>query len=101
MPINSFWPSVLMPRAKEDGIVYYGAILQEYLLKGFVMDDERLKNLSVGSSAVPDYFNEMLERIHDIRASERRVYLRVRELFALAVGYQPSLKETTQFFQAI
>ncbi|HDR2787200.1 TPA: virulence RhuM family protein [Enterobacter asburiae] len=75
--------------------------LQEYLIKGFVMDDERLKNPSVGSSAVPDYFDEMLERIRDIRASERRVYLRVREIFALAADYQPSLKETTQFFQTI
>ena len=65
------------------------------------MDDERLKNPPVGSSAVPDYFDEMLERIRDIRASERRVYLRVREIFALAADYQPSLKETTQFFQTI
>lgn len=75
--------------------------LQEFLIKGFVMDDERLKNPPVGSSAVPDYFDEMLERIRDIRASERRVYLRVREIFALAADYQPSLKETTQFFQTI
>ncbi|MDA3134717.1 virulence RhuM family protein [Atlantibacter subterraneus] len=75
--------------------------LQEYLVKGFVMDDERLKNPPVGTSAVPDYFDEMLERIRDIRASERRVYLRVREIFALAADYQPSLKETTQFFQII
>lgn len=75
--------------------------LQEYLIKGFVMDDERLNNPPVGSSAVPDYFDEMLERIRDIRASERRVYLRVREIFALAADYQPSLKETTQFFQTI
>lgn len=75
--------------------------LQEYLIKGFVMDDERLKNPPVGSSVVPDYFDEMLERIRDIRASERRVYLRVREIFALAADYQPSLKETTLFFQTI
>lgn len=75
--------------------------LQEYLIKGFVMDDERLKNPPVGTSSVPDYFDEMLERIRDIRASERRVYLRVREIFALAADYQPSLKETTLFFQTI
>nr|WP_218871428.1 RhuM family protein [Chitinibacter bivalviorum] len=75
--------------------------LQEYLIKGFVMDDERLKNPPVGPSVVPDYFGEMLERIRDIRASERRMYLRVREIFALAADYQPSLKETTQFFQII
>lgn len=65
------------------------------------MDDERLRNPPVGSSAVPDYFDDMLERIRDIRASKRRVYLRVREIFALAADYQPSLKETTQFFQTI
>ncbi|BES86483.1 hypothetical protein PEC302110_35800 [Pectobacterium araliae] len=75
--------------------------MQEYLIKGFVMDDDRLKNPPVGQSVVPDYFGEMLERIRDIRASERRVYLRVREIFALAADNQPSLKETTLFFQTI
>lgn len=75
--------------------------LQEYLVKGFVMDDERLKNPPVGPSVAPDYFDEMLERIRDIRASERRMYLRVREIFALAADYEPTLKETTQFFQVI
>lgn len=49
--------------------------LQEYLIKGFVMGDARLKSPLDGSSTVPDYFDEMLERIRDIRASERRVYL--------------------------
>jgi hypothetical protein len=63
--------------------------LQEYLIKGFVMDDERLKNPRVGDSAVPDYFDEMLERIRDIRASERRVYLRVKDIFTMAADYQP------------
>ncbi len=72
--------------------------LQKYLIKGFVMDDERLKN-PPGFIGCTDYFDEMLERIRDIRASERRVYLRVREIFALAADYQPSLKETTQFFK--
>lgn len=75
--------------------------LEEYIVKGFVMDDERLKNPPVGNSVVPDYFDELLERIRDIRASERRMYLRVREIFALAADYEPSLKETTQFFQII
>lgn len=51
--------------------------LKEYIIKGFVMDDERLKNPPVAGSEVPDYFDEMLERIRDIRASERRMYLRV------------------------
>lgn len=77
------------------------ARLNEYLLKGFVMDDERLKNPPVAGLEIPDYFDEMLERIRDIRASERRMYLRVREIFALAADYQPSLKETATFFQII
>lgn len=75
--------------------------LEQYLIKGFVMDDERLRNPPVGQSVVPDYFDEMLERIRDIRASERRVYLRVKEIFTLAADYEPSNKETTRFFQTI
>ncbi|MBT5231462.1 MAG: virulence RhuM family protein [Methylococcales bacterium] len=75
--------------------------LQEYLVKGFVMDDERLKNPPVGDSAVPDYFDEMLERIRDIRASERRVYLRVKDIFTIAADYQQNNKDTTRFFQTI
>ncbi|WP_037339337.1 RhuM family protein, partial [Saccharospirillum impatiens] len=76
--------------------------LQEYLIKGFVMDDERLRNPPVpGASQVPDYFDELLERIRDIRASERRMYLRVREIFMLAADYEPSARETTQFFRII
>lgn len=55
----------------------------------------------MGTVPAPDHFDELLERIRDIRASERRVYLRVREIFALAADYQPSFKETTQFFQDI
>lgn len=77
------------------------ATLQEYLIKGFVMDDERLKNPPVGQSAVPDYFDELLERIRDIRASERRMYLRVKEIFTLAADYSPSNKDTTRFFQTM
>ncbi|MCQ9326884.1 virulence RhuM family protein [Neisseria dentiae] len=75
--------------------------LAEYLQKGFVLDDERLKNPPVGTVPAPDYFDELLERIRDIRASEKRVYLRVREIFALAADYQPSFQETTQFFKII
>ena len=76
--------------------------LQEFLVKGFVIDDERLKNPPVaGGSAVPDYFGEMLERIRDIRSSERRVYLRVREIFTLSADYSPSNKDVNRFFQAI
>ncbi len=75
--------------------------LKEYMVKGFVMDDERLKNPLVGDSQAPDYFSEMLERVRDIRASERRMYLRVREIFAFAADYQPTLPETTRFFSII
>ncbi|MBU4426184.1 MAG: virulence RhuM family protein, partial [Proteobacteria bacterium] len=75
--------------------------LKEYIIKGFVMDDERLKNPPVKDSAVPDYFDELLARIRDIRASERRMYLRVKEIFAIAVDYEPSWPETTKFFSVI
>ena len=75
------------------------ARLDEYLRKGFVMDDERLRNPP--GAGVPDYFDELLERIRDIRASERRMYLRVREIFAMAADYVPSLPETTRFFKVI
>lgn len=75
--------------------------LKEYIIKGFVMDDERLKNPPVAGSAVPDYFDEMLARIRDIRASERRMYLRVKEIFALAGDYDPSWADTTKFFSVI
>lgn len=75
--------------------------LSEYLVKGFTLDDERLKNPPVGKSAVPDRFGELLERIRDIRASERRMYLRVREIFAMAADYVPTLPETTRFFRII
>lgn len=75
--------------------------LREYLLKGFVLDDERLKNPPIAGTGVPDYFDELLERIRDIRASERRMYLRVREIFALAADYQADAAETRPFFQTI
>ena len=73
--------------------------LREYIVKGFVMDDERLKNPP--GPGVPDYFDELLERIRDIRASEKRMYLKVRDIFVLAVDYQPDAAETQQFFQII
>jgi len=73
--------------------------LDEYLRKGFVMDDERLKNPP--GAGVPDYFDELLERIRDIRASERRMYLRVRDILALAADYQPKNEETIRVFQIV
>lgn len=75
--------------------------LNEYLVKGFTMDDERLKNPPVAGSEAPDYFDEMLERIRDIRSSERRMYLRVRDIFAMAGDYDPTWLETTKFFRII
>jgi hypothetical protein len=75
------------------------ARLSEYLLKGFTMDDERLKN-PPGKGHI-DYFDELLERIRDIRSSERRVYLRVREILALAADYEHTEPETQVFFQTI
>jgi hypothetical protein len=75
--------------------------LSEYLVKGFTMDDQRLKNPPVQGSGVADYFDELLERIRDIRASEKRMYLRVREIFALAGDYDPGSRQTTEFFQII
>ncbi len=75
--------------------------LAEYLLKGFTLDDDRLKNPPVGDSSLPDRFGELLEQIRDIRASERRMYLRVREIFAMAADYAPTLPETTTFFRII
>jgi hypothetical protein len=73
--------------------------LREYLVKGFTLDDYRLKNPPVEGRGIPDYFDELLDRIRDIRASERRMYLRVREIFALAADYQPNVPETTTFFK--
>lgn len=73
--------------------------LREYLLKGFTMDDERLKNPP--GKGQTDYFDELLARIRDIRASERRLYLRVREILALAADYEPDEPETQVFFQTI
>lgn len=69
-------------------------VLKEYLLKGYVMDDERLKN----PDGRPDHFDEMVERIRDIRASEKRFYQKVRELFALSSDYDKTDKTTQQFF---
>ena len=70
--------------------------LVEYLRKGFVIDDERLKN----PDGRPDYFDELLARIRDIRASEKRFYQKVRDLFKLSVDYD-STDKATQMFYAI
>lgn len=68
--------------------------LKEYMVKGFVMDDARLKN----PDGRPDYFDELLERIRDIRASEKRFYQKVRDLLALSSDYDATDKATQMFF---
>ena len=72
-------------------------VLKEYLIKGFVMDDERLKN----PDGRQDYFDEMLARIRDIRASEKRFYQKVRDLFALSSDYDKTDKATQVFFATV
>ena len=73
--------------------------LSEYLVKGFAMDDERLRQPV--TSGLPDYFDELLERIRDIRASEQRLYLRVKDILALAADYQPSDLQTQAMFKTV
>jgi len=68
--------------------------LKEYMIKGFIMDDDRLKN----PDGRPDYFDELLERIREIRASEKRFYQKVRDLFALSSDYDKTDKATQMFF---
>ena len=68
--------------------------LTSYMIKGFVMDDERLKN----PDGRPDYFDELLARIRDIRASEKRFYQKVRDLFALSSDYDSNDKATQMFY---
>ena len=68
--------------------------LRKYLQKGFLIDSERLKNPNGGT----DYFDELLEQIRDIRASEKRFYQKVRDLFALSVDYDSTDRATQVFF---
>lgn len=70
--------------------------LREYLVKGFVMDDERLKEPGGW-----DYFDELLERIRDIRASEKRFYQKVRDIYATAVDYDPKSEAARLFFKKV
>src|SRR5678816_1064276 len=68
--------------------------LKEYIVKGFVLDDDRLKR----TDRRTDHFDELLARIREIRASEARVYQRIREIFALASDYAEGEKQTLRFF---
>lgn len=72
--------------------------LNEYLVKGFTMDDQRLKAVvNIGA----DYFDEMLERIRDIRSSEKRFYQKIRDIYRLAADYDPKAEETLEFFSIV
>lgn len=73
-------------------------ILTEYMKKGFVLNDERLKNPKEFGA---DYFDELLERIRDIRASEKRVYQKVKEIFALSVDYDSQSDAAQNFFKSV
>ncbi len=75
---------------------YASTVLKEYLIKGFAMDDERLKNLGGGS-----YFKELLERIRDIRSSEKVFYRQVLDLFATSSDYNANSPEAKKFFATV
>ncbi len=75
------------------------ARLSEYLVKGFTMDDERLKNPP--GKGHTDYFDELLERIRDIRSSERRFYQKVLDIYATSVDYTPNAEMSQQFFATV
>lgn len=71
-------------------------LIKEYIIKGFAMDDERLKN---GQYFGKDYFKELLERVRSIRASERRIYQQITDIFAeCSIDYDPKSETTRQFY---
>ena len=76
--------------------IWANGILKEYLKKGFAMDDERLKNLGGGN-----YWKELLDRIRDIRSSEKVMYRQVLDLYATSVDYTPNIPETVRFFKIV
>lgn len=73
-------------------------VLKEFMIKGFVLDDELLKN---GSRFGKDYFDELIERIREIRSSERRVYEKITDLFATSYDYNPQAEITIKFFKCV
>ncbi len=75
---------------------YASTVLKEYLIKGFAMDDNRLKNFGGGN-----YFKELLERIRDIRSSEKVFYRQVLELFSTSIDYDKNSKEAKSFFATV
>ena len=75
------------------------AIVKDYTIQGWVMDDERLK--AGGSILTKDYFDKLLERIREIRMSERRFYQKVTDIYATSVDYDPGAEATQRFFAAV
>jgi hypothetical protein len=71
--------------------------LREFIVKGFVLDDERLKN----PDRPFDYFDELLRRIQDIRTSERRFYQKITDIYATSIDYDPTQQESIEFFQTV
>lgn len=76
--------------------IWANSVLKEYMIKGFTMDDERLKQMGGGS-----YWKELLERIRDIRSSEKVLYRQVLDLYATSVDYDPRSEESTRFFKIV
>jgi len=74
-------------------------IIEEFTVKGFAMDDERLKN--GGTVLTKDYFKEQLERIREIRLSERRFYQKITDIYATSIDYDPSSETTKLFFARV
>lgn len=75
------------------------AVVKDYTIQGWVMDDERLKR--GGTILTKDYFEKQLERIREIRLSERRFYQKVTDIYATAIDYDPTAKSTQRFFAAV
>ena len=76
--------------------IWASGILKEYMRKGFAMDDQRLKELGGGG-----YFKELLERIRDIRASEKVFYRQILEIYATSIDYNPTAEESILFFNKV
>ena len=76
--------------------IWASGIIKEYMKKGFVLDDNRLKELGGGG-----YFKELLERIRDIRASEKVFYRQVLEIYATSIDYDPRAEISVQFFRKV
>jgi len=90
-----------LARAMEDGFVKFRIWatqrLKEYIIKGFTLDDERLKN----PDQPFDYFEELTRRIQDIRTSERRFYQKITDIYATSIDYDPTLDISIRFFKTV